>query len=85
MKWFGKKGDEETFIRLIQLAREDSVIHEKLTGLLALESFHRNSALSTCIREMKMTKAPKNIIAAFEILLDDEAAQKAHEILMRDE
>jgi hypothetical protein len=88
MKQFTKKlqteGVDETFIRLIQIAREDLKIREQLLSILSLDAFNRKSALNTYIYNMKLKGAPNEFVSAIAFFLDDEVAEKALSILGKD-
>jgi hypothetical protein len=88
MKLFGKKkrsaGDDETFVRLIQIAREDTEIREQLLRILSLDPPNRKSALRTFIQEMKLKSAPREFVSAIACFLDDRIAGKALDILAND-
>jgi hypothetical protein len=83
MKQNGKKtvGENEAFIRLIQIAQEDKEIREQLINILSMDSFNRKSALNTFIEHMLLKKAPKKFIEAVSSLLDEDVAKKILEIL----
>ena len=74
-------GDDESFVRLIQVALDDPMLRRQLKTILLLDSFNRQSALNTLIREMKLTRAPRQIITALGCLLDDAVADNALSIL----
>lgn len=85
MGLFGKKdasvADEETFVRLIQVAREDPAIRDQLRALLSLDDFNRQSAIRSMLEEMRLNRAPGELISAFACLLDRQIAEKAMEVL----
>jgi hypothetical protein len=74
-------GDQEAFVRLMQVAREDPDVGDQLRALLCLDAFNRQSAIRTVLEEMHLNNAPGELISAFACLLDDEIADKAREIL----
>ena len=88
MRLFSKRmqsvGDDETFVRLIQVAREDPEIREQILGILSLDPFNRKSALNTFIYEMRLKGAPHEFISAIACFLDDGVAEKALAILSKD-
>lgn len=88
MKLFSKPprsaGDDETFVRLIQIARDDPEIREKILGFLRLDSFNRQSALNTFIQQMKLKGAPREFVSAVACFLDDQVAENALAILSKD-
>lgn len=88
MKLFSKKpmsaGDDDTFIRLIQIARQDPEIRRKILGILQMDSFNRKSALNTFIQQMQIKGAPRDFVSAVACFLDDQVAEKALAFLSND-
>jgi len=86
MKIFSKKpmsaGDDETFIRLIQIARDDPEIRRKILGILHMDTFNRKSALNTFIQQMQLKGAPHDFVSAVSCFLDDQVAEKALAVLI---
>ena len=76
-------GENDAFIRLIQIAQEDKEIREQLIKILSLNSFNRKSALNTFIEHMLLKKAPKEFVEAVSSLLDENVAKKTLEILYK--
>ena len=72
----------EPFITLIQVAREDRVIGQKLFDILNLEPFHRASVLRYYLDSLRQDAAPEELISAMSCLLDPEVADKTLEILL---
>ena len=87
MRLFTKKprsaGDDETFVRLIQIARENPEIREKILGILCMDPFNRKSALNMFIEQMRLKGAPRDFISAVGCFLDDQVAEKALTILSK--
>jgi hypothetical protein len=73
--------DNETFVGLIRLAREDPEIGDQLRALLSLDDFNRQSAIRSLLEEMRLNNAPAELISAFACLVDDLLAEKALELL----
>jgi len=73
--------DDETFVSLIQLAREDSEIGQRLLGLLGLDDFNRKSFLGSWIEEARLRGAPEEFVRALGYLRDDEIAHQTRELL----
>ncbi|MBO6794176.1 MAG: hypothetical protein JJ895_09705 [Balneolaceae bacterium] len=67
----------EPLFDLIRVAQEDENIHQQLTSILSLESYHRRSALHSLIDQMKIKQAPDEIVLAISGLLEDDNAKKA--------
>ena len=76
-----KLTDNESFVVLIQLAKEDEKIKERIIAILKLDSFNRISLLNTIISEMDLKGAPKDFVEAFSYLKDDNVASRAIEII----
>jgi hypothetical protein len=77
----GTVGDNESFVALIQAAKEDVGIRKQLQAILAQPSFHRKSMLNMLLSDMKLKSAPAELISALAVLLDDEVAAKAMEVI----
>jgi hypothetical protein len=76
----GTVAENDHFVSLVQLMQDDSNLREKLLPLLALDSFNRKSALNTWLEELKLQRAPSEIISALACLVDDAIAAKILEI-----
>ena len=74
-------GDNDAFVTLIQVAKEDADIRKQLQAILTQPTFHRNSLLNMLISQMKLKSAPPDFIAAIVSLLDDEVATKTIEVI----
>jgi len=85
MTLFRKKnksvGDDDNFVSLIQVAREDANIRQQLLSILSQERKKRGSILNSYINDLQLKKAPVEFIAAIACLLQDDIADKALEIL----
>ena len=75
-------GDNEAFVKLIQVAKEDSNIHKTLVSILSMDPFQRKSAIGSLIEDMQLKGAPKIFVAAIANLRDDKVADRALEILL---
>ena len=73
--------DDEAFVRLIHVAREDPAIGDQLRALLSMDDFNRQSAIRSMMDEMYLNRAPRELISAFACLLDKEIATRALEVL----
>ncbi|MCZ6629308.1 MAG: hypothetical protein O7E56_13890 [SAR324 cluster bacterium] len=69
--------ENEAFVALMAVAKEDFGIRSKLLGLLSLDSFNRKSALNTFVEEMRLRQASRKFINAIAYLLDDRIAAEA--------
>jgi len=73
--------ENEPFITLIRVARENAEVNEELWRILALDDFNRKSTLNTLIERLHYKQAPGEFISALEALLDDNVAAKALELI----
>ncbi len=80
MKVFGKNkqfvADDENFIALVQVLKEDYKIRSKIEPILSLDQFNRKSALNTWIEQLKFQQAPEKFISLLSCLIDDDIAKK---------
>lgn len=81
----GKKSrsiaDDETFIRLIQVAQKEPEIRNRLKSVLTQNDFNRKSLINTWIEELKLQNAPSDFITALSYFLDDSVAHSALDLL----
>jgi len=73
--------ENENFITLMRVAREDADVRRKLLAILSQTNFNRTSMLNTLIDEMRLKSAPSEIITAIACLLDHEVANRALHML----
>jgi hypothetical protein len=69
--------DNSTFIRLIQVTRDDPELRQRLMKILALDSFNRHESIQSILDVMMTTGAPEELVSALALLLDDEVAETA--------
>ena len=85
MKIFHNKSrpitENETFIRLIQAAREDKEFHDQIYAILSLNSFNRKSILNTFIDNMRLNNVSEDLIEALASLREDDVAEVALEVI----
>ena len=74
-------GENQAFIRLMQVAREDREVRDRLVAILSLDPFNRRSALNTYLEQLRLKEAPAEFISALSCFLDDGVARKAMELL----
>jgi hypothetical protein len=77
--------DSDAFIDLMRIALEDRDIRKKLTFILKLDSFNRQSLLNTWLNDLKLQRAPKKLIGALSAFLNDDIAEKALEVINESE
>jgi glycine/D-amino acid oxidase-like deaminating enzyme len=74
-------GDNEAFVTLMQLAREDPQVGQVLQSILARPALQRKALVKALVDDMTRRAAPADFVQAIAALLDDEAARKAAEII----
>jgi len=75
-------GDNEAFVKLIQVAKEDSNINKTLISIISMDPFQRKSAIGSLIEDMQLKGAPKKFVAAIANLRDDKVADRALAMLL---
>ena len=68
--------NDENFIALVQVLKEDSKIRSKIGPILSLDKFNRKSALNTWLEQLKFQQAPEKFVTLLSCLLDDDIAEK---------
>jgi|GEM_PF-1166069 len=68
--------DNESFVTLVRVAKEDPMIRAQLVSILTLDDFNRRSALNTMVEQMRFKKAPQSFVSAVAMLIDDKVARK---------
>jgi len=68
--------DDENFIALVQVLKEDYKIRSKIEPILSLDKFNRKSALNTWLEQLKFQQAPEKFISLLSCLIDDDIAKK---------
>lgn len=76
-----KIADNEIFVILIQLAKEDKKIKERILAILRLDSFNRMSLLNSLFSEMGLKGAPDDFVEAFMYLKDDNVVNGVIDII----
>jgi hypothetical protein len=71
----------EDFLRLVQVVKEEPQIRQILKSILGLDNFNRKSVLNTWLEELKLKQAPKKFRSALSCLLDDDIARKTLDII----
>ena len=73
--------ENETFIRLIQLAQDDAEFRKQLITILSLDGFNRKSVLSAFIENMRVGGVSDDLIEALGSLRDDDVAEVAFKVI----
>jgi len=68
--------DNENFIALVQVLKEDYKIRSKIEPILSLDKFNRKSALNTWLEQLKFQQAPEKFVALLSCLIDVDIAKK---------
>ena len=68
---------DDTFITLIQVAREDPEVGMNLKRILSLDGKRRKIFITSWLEDMKHQGAPADFMAAVSYLIDDDIAEKA--------
>jgi len=73
--------EDEHFVRLIQLAKEDESIRERLLAILSMQGVKRQIALSSILESTRLSGAPEEFVSAMAVLQNSEVADKALKVL----
>jgi hypothetical protein len=73
--------DDENFVALVQVLKEDRKIRSKIEPILSLDPFNRKSVLNTWVEQLKFQQAPGKFIALLSCLIDDDIARKVLQVI----
>ena len=73
--------DNEDFLRLIQLAKEDEDLKSWLVSLAEMEDFDRHSVIQGKVDELNLKEAPQEHIHIFKCLMEQKIIEKLRGIL----
>ena len=73
--------DDEDFIALVQVLKDDYKIRSKIEPILSLDQFNRKSTLNTWLEQLKFQQAPEKFINLLSCLLDDDIAKKLLQVI----
>jgi Trp operon repressor len=76
-------GEVEGFIDMLLAACEDRSMNETLEMLLSQPDSRRRAIVHRLLDRMKQREAPPALIDAMACLLDDDAAEKAYQVIFR--
>lgn len=76
---------DDSLTNLIQVAFEDEQIRSQIISILSLDKTKRQFLLNYLLQEMKIKKAPEELIDAISAFQDDNIAEKALELLKEKE
>ena len=73
----------DQFVALLQAACRDAEMNETLQNLLSQPDDARRAILHKLIAHMRDNRAPTDFVDAFVCLLDDDAAEKAYQVIFQ--
>ena len=76
-------GEIDSFITMLLVACENSMVYERLESLLSLPDDKRRGEINAWITDMMIAEAPRDLITAIACLLDDKVAEKAYEVIYK--
>ena len=62
--------------KLIHVMREDSIIYSEVIKILNLDSYQRRFVLNNWLEQLRLRKAPENLLSALSFLFDDKIARE---------
>ena len=78
-------GDNEDFVRLVEIAGQDPEFCRQLTAILSLDEFHRQSLINSWIEQLRLNHAPSQIIDAISCLSSSQIASRLLTFLQSDQ
>ncbi len=66
----------ESFIKLVQVIREDREIEARVKQMLQMNLYQRRSVLNNWLEELRVRDAPENLLSALSCLFNDKLAEK---------
>jgi hypothetical protein len=66
----------ESFGTLVEIMRDDKDINEKVMAVLRLDAFKRRTILNNWLEQLRIQKAPQNLINALSSLFDDKVSEQ---------
>ncbi|MDC2890981.1 hypothetical protein Q4575_05035 [Psychrosphaera sp. 1_MG-2023] len=67
-------GLNDTFITLVQVAKEDPTVQATLVRILSLQPELRQTAIKQLVGQLEASQAPKEFVVALAYLQDDDIA-----------
>jgi hypothetical protein len=71
----------ESLVTLLKALLNDSVINNKVTNILKMNSYHRHIVLSNWLEQLRRNSAPEKLIQTLSYLFDDIIAQKIFRLI----
>jgi hypothetical protein len=66
----------ESFGTLVEIMRDDKDINEKVMAVLRLNAYKRRTILNNWLEQLRIQKAPQNLINSLSSLFDDKVAEQ---------
>jgi hypothetical protein len=66
----------EPLKRLIHVMQKDPIINAEVIKILNLDSYQRRSVLNNWLEQLRLRKAPENLLSALCCLFDDKIARE---------
>jgi hypothetical protein len=66
----------ESFGTLVEIMRDDKDINEKVMAVLRLDAYKRRTILNNWLEQLRIQKAPQNLINSLSSLFDDKVAEQ---------
>ena len=73
----------KSFGTLIEIMRDDKDINEKVMAVLRLDSYKRRAILNDWLEQLRIQKAPQNLINALSSLFDDKVAEQVLQFIYK--
>ena len=75
--------ETDSLVKLLEAMLNDSVINNKVTNLLKMNSYPRHILLSNWLEQLRCNKAPEKLTLALACLFDDTIAKKVYELIKK--
>ena len=66
----------EPLKKLIHVMQKDPIINSEVMKILNLDPYHRRSVLNNWLEQLRLRKAPENLLTALSCLFDDKIAEE---------
>jgi hypothetical protein len=73
----------ESLVTLLKALLNDSVINNKLTNILKMNSYPRHIVLSNWLEQLRRNKAPEKLTLTLACLFDDTIAKEVYELIKK--
>ncbi len=73
--------DNEDFVRMVQMIRNDAEFRKTVISLLRLDPWRRKSIITEIVENMKSARESSSLVTAMASLLDDEVVASILQML----